>query len=388
METVFRNLVRYLVAEGLISREHVVDGGLSLAMSRSRNRYVLVKQREGPCYFVKQAMESEAMTAETVAREAEVYRGVYGDDRLTPLRALLPSFHLFDPAQRILVTELIRDSETLAAYHQRLGACPAELAARVGAALATCHQVRFAEGRPQAALFPQAPPWIFKLHVESDHSSLRRSRAAAAMVEQLLAAPDLGDQLAALRDTWRRDTLIHTDMRWENCLLAPRQAPLEERRLTFVDWELADIGDATWDVGGMLQAYLNFWIFSMPADAELSPEARAAAATRPLEELKPAFRAFWSAYVDGSDACLADPAPFLERATAMMGARMLVTAFEMSAWSETIAAHGLMIAQTGMNVLRDPRAAARNLLGLEVEPEESTGTALPRARPVQRRRRA
>ncbi|HTU12258.1 MAG TPA: phosphotransferase [Allosphingosinicella sp.] len=366
METIFRNLVRYLVGERLLTEEAVVDGGLALAMSRSRNRYVLVKQRNGPCYFVKQAMETEAMTAETVAREAEVYRGVYGDDRLAALRDLLPNFHLFDPAQGILVTELVRDADTLAACHLGLGACPPALAARLGTALATYHQVRFAEGKPQAALFPQTPPWIFKLHSEPDTRTLRRSKAAAAMVDMLLEAPGLGEQLAALQGAWRRDTLIHTDMRWENVLLAPRTAPLDERRLVIVDWELADIGDAAWDVGGMFQAYLNFWILSMPPDAGPAPEARAAAATRPLESIRPAIAAFSDAYLDASEAYGDTPAPFLERATAMMGARMLVTAFEMSAWSETLPPHAVMIAQTGLNVLQAPADAARDLLGLDL----------------------
>ena len=366
MEIVFRNLVRYLAGEGLLSREHIVDGGLSLAMSRSRNRYVLVKQRNGPSYFVKQAMESEAMTAETVAREAEVYRGVYGDDRLASVRPLLPAFHLYDRKQGILVTELIKDAETLAACHNRLRACPPELARRIGAAIAGFHHVRFAEGRPQAALFPQVPPWIFKLHVESDVSSLRRSRAAGALVDMLLQAPDLGAQLGALRETWRRDTLIHADMRWENVLLAPRSAPLEARRLTIVDWELADIGDAAWDVGGILQAYLNFWIFSMPPDADLAAEARAAAATRPLEAVQAAIQALWAGYVEASDVYRAEPGPFLERCAAMMGARMLVTSFEMGAWSDQLPAHALMIAQTGLNVLKSPSDALKELLGLEV----------------------
>ena len=365
METIFRNLVRYLVREGLLTHEGVVDGGLSLAMSRSRNRYVLVKQRNGPCYFVKQAMESEAMTAETVAREAEVYRGVYGDERLAALRSFLPAFHLYDRSQGILVTELVKDAETLAACHARLGACPPELAARVGTAIAAYHHVRFVEGRPQAALFPQAPPWILKLHVEPDVSGLRRTRAASALVDRLLEAPGLGESLGQLRESWRRDTLIHTDMRWENCLLAPRREPLEARRLTIVDWELADIGDAAWDVGGMLQAYLNFWIGSMPQDPDLAPDALAAAAARPLETVQPAIAALWSAYIAASEAYGADPAPFLERCVAMMGARMLVTSFEMGAWSDTLSVHALMIAQTGLNVLESPSAAARDLLGLD-----------------------
>jgi aminoglycoside phosphotransferase (APT) family kinase protein len=389
METIFRNLVRYLVGEGLIAREAVVDGGLSLAMSRSRNRYVLVKQRSGPCYFVKQAMETEALTAETVAREAEVYRGAYGDERLASLRALLPAFHLYDAAQAILITELVKDAETIAACHLRLGTCPPDLARRLGGAIAAYHQIRFEEGQPQASLFPQEPPWILKLHVEGDVSMLRRSRAASDLVDMLLAAPGLGAQLAALRGSWRRDTLVHTDMRWENCLLAPRADPIEARRLTIVDWELADIGDAAWDVGGMLQAYLGFWIGSMPADPGLPSEALAAAATRPLEALRPAIRAFWAGYIAASEAYGGESGPFLERCAAMMGARMLVTGFEMSAWSDTIPAHALIIVQTALNILQSPGGAIRDLLGLDTRrTAKRLRIRRSAAAPARRRRRA
>jgi aminoglycoside phosphotransferase (APT) family kinase protein len=365
VESVYRNLIRYLAQKGLLERSGIVDGGLAIAMSRSRNRYILVKQRHGPSFFVKQAMETEAMTAETVAREAEIYRGAFGDERLQPLRALLPAFHLHDAEQGILVTELVTDAENLAAVHGRLDACPPELARRLGEAIAAYHTIRFAEGKPQAAIFPQQPPWILKLHSEADVSGMRRSSAASQLVDALLAAPGLGDRLAALREGWRRDTLIHTDMRWENCLLAPKKAPIEERRLYIVDWELGDIGDASWDVAGMLQAYLNFWIGSIPAEAASDPQALAEQATRPLTTIRPAIAALWEGYIRSSEVYGPDPAPFLERCVGMMAARMLVTAFEMSAWAQRLEGRHALVVQTALNILEDPAAAARDLLGLE-----------------------
>lgn len=43
---VTRNLVRYLTGKGLIDRAGIVDGGMVLTMSRSRNRFVMLKQRD------------------------------------------------------------------------------------------------------------------------------------------------------------------------------------------------------------------------------------------------------------------------------------------------------------------------------------------------------
>src|SRR5688500_4175302 len=94
--TITRNLVRYLVGKDLLTRGEVVDGGLALTMRRSRNRFVMLKRRSGASYFIKQAIETEPGTRETIAREAEIYRGAFGDDRLLPLRELLPPFRLHD----------------------------------------------------------------------------------------------------------------------------------------------------------------------------------------------------------------------------------------------------------------------------------------------------
>ncbi|PZO73780.1 MAG: hypothetical protein DI640_08755 [Sphingomonas taxi] len=359
---VTRNLIRYLTGKGLIDRAGIVDGGMVLTMSRSRNRFVMLKQRNGPAYFIKQAIETEPGTRETIAREAEVYRGAFGDERLRPLRDLLPQFRLHDAEQGILINDLIPDSETLTAVHRKLGTCPVDLAARLGTALSAYHAIRFVEGAPQAALFPQQSPWILRLHGEADVSGMRRSPAASALLDILLAAPGAGAMLGELRDGWKRDTLIHTDMRWENCLLAPRGDALADRRLYIIDWELADIGDAAWDVGSMLQSYLAFWIGSMPAASD--PAALFAGATVPLASVQPAIAAFWAAYITASDAYRGDAPGFLKRCIGMLAARMMVTAFERSAWSQTTDPIAILLAQTALNILADPDRVAEELLGI------------------------
>ncbi|MBE2990693.1 phosphotransferase [Sphingomonas sp. CFBP 13603] len=278
------------------------------------------------------------------------------------MRDLLPRFRLYDAEQGILINDLIPNSETLTAVHKKLGTCPVDLAARLGTALSTYHAIRFVEGAPQAALFPQQSPWILRLHGEADLSGMRRSPAASALVDILLAAPGASTMLGALRDGWKRDTLIHTDMRWENCLLAPKGDALADRRLYVIDWELADIGDAAWDVGSMLQSYLAFWIGSMPAGTD--PAALFAGAAVPLATVQPATSAFWTAYITASAAYRDDAADFLTRCIGMMAARMMVTAFERSAWSQATDPTAILLAQTALNILADPDRVAEELLGI------------------------
>ncbi len=370
---VTRNLVRYLIGKGLLTRQEVVDGGLALTMSRSRNRFVMLKRRSGASYFIKQAIETEPGTRETIAREAEVYRGAFGDERLLPLRELLPRFRLYDGEQGILINDLIPDGETVAAVHNALGACPVDLGGRIGAALAAYHRVRFVEGAPQAALFPQQEPWILRLHAERDLAGMRRSPAASALLDILLAAPRAGELLGALRASWRRDTLIHTDMRWENCLLAPHDVSLPLRHLYVIDWELADIGDAAWDVGSMLQSYLAFWIASMPKDSD--PEAMLAGAKIPLAEVQPAICAFWDGYIAASDAYRDQEAQFLDHCVRLLAARMMVTAFERCAWASQIDPTALVLVQTALNILERPEPVALELLGITEPGRDKRQTA-------------
>ena len=366
METIIRNLVQFLEQKGLVDRHAVVNGGLAASMSRSRNRFLLVKQRSGGCYFVKQAMESESMTRETVAREAEIYRGAFADDRLQPLRALLPTFRLYDADQGILITDLVPEAQNLAHMHARLGRCPSDIARRVGEAIAGYHRIRFVPGAPQAALFPQKPPWILMLHSEPDLQGLRRSAAASQLLDIVVGAPGLEQRLAQLRESWTCDTLIHTDMRFENVLLAPRQAPLPQQRLYVIDWELADIGDAAWDVAGLFQAYLVFWIGSMPLEAGAKSDDLMAAAKCQLADLQPAIGALWQGYFGASDRYREAPNAFLGRCARLMGARMLVTAFEMCVHAPAMPGHAVVLVQTGLNVLERPDDAIRDLLGIAI----------------------
>lgn len=364
MEIATRKIVRYLTQRGLLDRRSIVEDGLTISIGRSRNRFVRVEQRSGRGYFVKQALESEPMSADTMRREAEVYRGAFGDDRLIALRNLLPGFHGFDEAQRILVVDLVDDAENLTEHHRRLQRCPVELASRLGAAIAGYHQIRFEAGKPQASLFPQRSPWILDLHGVAEVPRLRRSAAASAITEALLQVRGLAGHLAALEAEWTRDTLIHMDMKWENCLLAPRGAPLAEQRLLVIDWELADIGDAAWDVAGILQAYLYFWIDSMAVARGGTPDELIASATRPLAAIQQATAAFWTGYARARAAYAGVSTDFLMRCVRMMAARMLVTAYEISVHAAAVDPRVRLLLQVAANTLEQPAQASRHLLGI------------------------
>ena len=112
--------------------------------------------------------------------------------------------------------------------------------------------------------------------------------------------------LDAIGAEWRFDSLIHGDMKWDNVLVFPTPAGLDFR---IVDWEMADCGDAGWDVGAVLQSFFSVWIMSMPIGSGLPPEAYIGMASQPLEAMRPVLKAFWQSYAStrGFDAATIAP---------------------------------------------------------------------------------
>jgi thiamine kinase-like enzyme len=168
-----------------------------------------------------------------------------------------------------------------------------------------------------------------------------------------------------VRDGWRRDALIHGDLKWENCVVLPPETEDGAPGLRIVDWEMADFGDACWDVGSIFQAYLCFWILSIQAADTAPPERLPQLAQVPLERMQPAMRSFWHAYARTLGADEEDAAERLRRSALYAAARMIQTAWEHTAFVPTVSANVLCIMQVAMNILLRPDDAVRTLFGIE-----------------------
>ena len=85
----------------------------------------------------------------------------------------------------------------------------------------------------------------------------------------------------------------------------------------------------------------------------------------PLESVRPAMQAFWNEYTTRMELGPHELDEKLERAVAYAGARLLQTVYEMSAFSQSLAPQAMLALQASMNLVRQPRAAAEELIGME-----------------------
>jgi len=361
-----RNIVYYLLERGLITFDSVVNGDLIVSDTSRRNRNFKLLRKHSPSYFVKQIQNWEPQAIATLQREAACYQVAQTDPDFAPLAALMPKFVMYDPARYLLIVELLPEGENLSEYHRRLGKFPLEAAALLGQVLGTYHRQEGTtpKNTARASMFPKMIPWILSIHQQSAYQFNPLSAANSELLRIVQQDPEFHPALDALRSQWQFTSLIHGDMKWDNCVVYNDANQDGKLRLKVVDWELADLGDGCWDVGAIFQAYLSFWIMSIQITEGALPEQLVDLAQYPLEEMQPAIWEFWKAYVDTLDLKGPAVAELLQRSVKYGAARMIQTAFEYMYYSPQITPNVICLLQASVNILTKPDEAIRHLLGM------------------------
>ncbi|GFZ90313.1 phosphotransferase [Okeania sp. KiyG1] len=358
------SIVYYLLDRGFLTFESVVDGDLKVIERPTRYRNYFIHRQNHPGYFVKKLQDTQPENFVVLQKEANCYQLAQPNGVLASLASLMPKFYGFDPMRGVLILELVSGSEDLGIYHRRVGKFPIEIGEQLGRALASYHRAgSFAFRVPnQQTIFPKQIPWILSIY-ENNLQYIPQEGASTQLQTILQRYPDFPQKVEALRSQWQTDTLIHGDMKWENCLVSPANNGKSELELTIIDWELADIGDGYWDVAGIFQAYFNFWILSMPATAEISPEQLVAQAPYPLESLQPAMQAFWQAYVENLPVNQGQAEELRERSMMYAAVRTLQTVFEYTRSSTQLTTNAIYMLQVSLNILQNPKEMVPILLG-------------------------
>ena len=353
------NLAHYLIDRGLLSPADIVAGPLTVLDASRRNRNFKVVKAGGEGLFVKQMRDLQADAMATLRREAACYAFAKQD---AALERLMPRLLDYDPGRHVLVTALAPDAESLAEHHQRLGVFPADLGTRLGEAIGLyhLHAGHLVDGEATRDLFARQTPVVLTLG-RGGHAMLGGfGPIGQALSTTLRQHPQFEQLLDALGEEWRQDCLIHGDMKWDNILVFPASAAHPDFRI--VDWEMADVGDAAWDVGAVLQSFLTAWILSMPHAGGLAPEQYVTLAGQPIEALRPVMRAFWRAYAAVRGYSAAEAPVRLERCLRFAAARMVWAAVEHRLYASQLDAAITALLQVSLNILQDPRRAVAELI--------------------------
>jgi aminoglycoside phosphotransferase (APT) family kinase protein len=357
------NLPHYLLSKGLIDSRSLVEGDFAIAEAGRRNRNFKVLRHRSPGLFVKQIKTTEAQAIHTVEREAAFYRAVHGDPKYARLQALIPKFIDYDARRHALALGLADNSESLQERQMRESQYRDDTAHALGRALAVVHShgaamMSDAATRP---LFTCQLPWPLTFDqtgYQMFESFGPIGRALAAGIRQF---PTLQPLLSALRAEWRYDSLIHNDMKWDNCLLKIQAEG--EPELTIVDWELADIGDGAWDVATIFKDYIMAVFMNSSAREMAAAQQYPAPPPVTLETMHPSVRAFWEAYESGRGLSGIEAHITLLRAIRLTAGRMIIAVLEYLGGAAELGPFGNSMLQTSAGLLEAPHVAMAQLLG-------------------------
>ena len=327
MQLTSTTIAHYLIQRGFVSRESIVNGDFVAEECSRRNRNFKILRRNGPSYFVKQALTFDAEPIATIQREANCYWLWHNHVEAKGISDIGPRLFGYDRDRHILVLELVPGGETLREHVRRVGSPSIDTAAQLGRLLASVHLSReqiTSNVLPQ--MFPHAVSWIFSIHEQPPDYFPALSAGNAKLLEIVKKYAGFAPALDAIKTEWQSEGLIHGDLKWDNCILHMSDAG-QKTRLKLIDWEMADIGDPSWDVGSVLQAFLVHWILSLP-EAPSGAATQMQFADRSLAAMQPAVRAFWERYSELMEFDSVEREARLAKAVRFGGARMIQSAFE------------------------------------------------------------
>jgi hypothetical protein len=352
------NLAYYLMDRGLLGADEIVAGNFTVVDASRRNRNYKAIRTNAPGLFVKQMRDMQTDAMLTLKREAACYE--LASD-VPALSRLMPRLISYDESRHTLVLELLPDAESLLAYHGRNKSFPVEIGRMLGEGLGVYHSQAGAllENAKLKTLLQRYTPAILTLS-RGGHEMLghfgRIGPAVSALLQQ---HRDFEGLLDALGAEWRFDSLIHGDMKWDNVLVFPADEGLDFR---IADWEMADFGDAAWDVGAVLQSFLSAWIMSMPIVAGAPPETYVGMAQQPLDAMRPVLKAFWQTYSATRGFDDAQQERELERCMRFGAARLVWSAIEQRMYVSQVDPTAAALLQVSLNVLKDPPRAVKDFL--------------------------
>ena len=351
-----------MLAKQLVCSESVVDGDFAVINVSGRNRNFKVIRSSGSSYFVKQIQFWDVQKIAMLQCEAACYWLARNDRDFASLMPLTPEFYFYDPERQIIITRLITNGEDLWAYFRRLGKMPSEVTAELGALLGTYHRetgVTLTES-PQSGIFPRIIPWILSPERRNSHPFKQLSPATVELFDLVENSSELSSALDELRDDWKPSTLMHGDLKLENCILF-RNDSNSKFEFTIVDWELADIGDPCWDIASILQSFLSARIMSLPPYEV--PMSFRDMLTHPSQTgLSESILSFWKQYVEKLRLEGEASQKLLERCLRYGAARMIQSAYEYMQFSPHLSTNALHLLEVSTDLLKNSANSVEQLL--------------------------
>jgi hypothetical protein len=365
------NVVPFLLERGLIEVAWIIDATLTIRSVSRRNRNLRIDGPEGRGFLIKQPDQPVHGRVASLRRESSFHRFCWEESAATAVTRFLPRLVHDRVEDAILVFELISDATALQIKSTGQGGrCHDLQAARaLGQAMGTLHRdfrLIDPDRDPRLDWLPRALPPIFRSHQPGLEIRAGLRPSDLEILRILQTHGGFGEHLERLERSWRPETVIHGDIRFDNVLVRSTRGDdeVDAVELWIVDWEMVRVGDPAWDLAGALQDFLVLWVSSMPLSDDLAIEEMTAQARVPLGQFRAASRALWAGYRGAAALEVAEVGGFLRRAMEYVTVRLIQSAFELAVRSDRLAGQSVLLLQLSANLMADSELGQVQLFGI------------------------
>ncbi|MBL0340821.1 MAG: aminoglycoside phosphotransferase family protein [Bacteroidetes bacterium] len=344
-------VVNYLLYRGLISAEIAISNQLEIRQMFSRNRNFLISVNEKRRYFLKQISTVTNEKIQTLKKEANFYWMVKNNALFQPLQPYVCELIDYNSQINALIVEAISEGQDLFQYLQKNRNLEKEVAESLATALAAFHKIAMNSivAAKAQQIFPKVIPWIFRIDDDNRMNLHITTPASKQVVEIVNAHANYIELIRANRDQWETKSLVHGDIKFPNLFIDRSTGAMS---IKLIDMEISDIGDPCWDVAGVFQAFLTWWVDFANSDNEQ------------LIKLQPSINQFWKKYIESLEVTGTNEKIYLIKSMQYAAIRMIQTCYEMAGVQQTLQPNQVKTLQMSLNILLNPENGCKDLLGI------------------------
>jgi thiamine kinase-like enzyme len=247
-----KNICRYLIDSNLISLKSVVEGDLLIRDVSSRNTNFLINQFAvgGQKLFAKQPDIEDEDYINDMKMEAEIYQFINDNESCSGLRPYMPKFMRYDDQNHILVMEqLVGVCRVFDYLFYDENPIDKEILKNIALILAKFHAIPIEKAKNLKA----TKHWFLDvLDKKSINRVKRDDKKAYQILKPLFENSEIINLMNQAKEIWQSKYFIHLDARITNFMMPYRYEIGQKTPLWIIDFELAGIGDAAWDLGFFL----------------------------------------------------------------------------------------------------------------------------------------
>jgi aminoglycoside phosphotransferase (APT) family kinase protein len=169
--------------------------------------------------------------------------------------------------------------------------------------------------------------------------------------------------LDELRSSWRPESLMHGDLKWNNVLIREKESVPD---WYVIDWEMVDRGDPRWDLGTLIQCWWYFWILSTPLEQLSNLDDLLTRRYSAFDETKGSLDVLWAGYLSAVGISDSSVHQTLHLVARFAAARMLQTVYELLQHEESLSLSAQVMIEMSRRILETPESLSEFLPRFEV----------------------